>query len=102
MAERNPTVEVRTVTARVKSALVDRTKWKSYAPVLEFDNLFIPFEVPVSEIVKDADGTTTITLSGFAVHVLDPFATAVEDMHNKWSERVAKAEEALYTTPKPE
>ena len=75
------------VTGKVEKIITDRTKWKSYLPEVTFDNLFITFQLPSDEAVVDDDGNVTVTLDGFAMSILDPFATAVEKMHNEWQER---------------
>jgi hypothetical protein len=93
--------DTRTVVAQVGRAIVDRTQWKSYNPELWFQGLFVQFEVPETEVVQDAEGHTIITLDGFALYVLDPFATAVESMHNAFKEREAKRMEDLNTKPQP-
>ena len=77
---------------RLESAIVDRTQWKSYVPSIRFDNTYVEFDVPASEIVVEPGDEasleeTTLTLKGLAEYVLDPLANAVEAMHNKWKEK---------------
>jgi len=93
--------DTRTVVAQIGRAIVDRTQWKSYTPELWFQGLFVQFEVPTTEIVQDKEGNSIITLDGFALYVLDPFATAVENMHNAFKEREGKRAEEAYTKPQP-
>ena len=80
------------VKVRLESAIVDRTQWKSYVPSIRFDNTYVEFAVPASEIVVEpgddaSPEETTLTLKGLAVYILDPLANAVEAMHNKWKEK---------------
>jgi hypothetical protein len=93
--------DTRTVVAQIGRAIVDRTQWKMYNPELWFQGLFVQFEVPATEVVQDEQGNSIITLDGFALYVLDPFAVALENMHNAFKDREAKRAEEAYTKPKP-
>jgi len=81
---------------RLEKAIVDRTQYKSYVPTIVFENTFIEFEVPASEIVVEPGDAaspeeTVLTLKGLSEYVLDPLADAVEAMHNRWKEEQLKA-----------
>jgi hypothetical protein len=73
--------------------LPDRTAYKQYSPLLEFEDTWVSFEVPESEAVRRTDGSVIVTLDGFATFVLDPFASAIERMHDKWRKEQGLAEE---------
>lgn len=82
-----------TVLGRVSKIVTDRTRFKMYSPEIQFENLFITFEVPAGEAVSKDDGTVIVTLDGFAMHILDTFATSLETIHSQWERRQAQADE---------
>lgn len=81
-----------TVEGRIVKMVTDRSRYKNYAPEVEFDGLFVSFKVPQSEAVVKDDGVH-ITLEGFTMHILDEFASHLDDMHREWEKRKAAEEQ---------
>ena len=71
------------VRARLVSVSPDRTQWKPYHTILEFDNVFVDIEVP-AELVRKEKGATVLDVNGVAV-LLDVYTTAIEKMNDRWA-----------------
>ncbi len=80
------------VMGKVERIITDRTRFKMYSPEVSFEDLYVQFEIPSSEAVQKPDGTIIVTLDGFALHILDVFASKIELMHGKWEEEKIKAD----------
>jgi hypothetical protein len=77
--------KVVTVLAKLVSATPDRTQYKPYAPVLEFDNVYVEIPIPAEQADVQKGDKIVLTVDGLAT-TLDVVASAIEKMNTAYTQ----------------
>jgi hypothetical protein len=77
--------KVVTVLAKLVSATPDRTQYKPYAPVLEFDNVYVEIPIPADQAQLEKGDKIVLSVDGLAT-TLDVVATAIEKMNTAYTQ----------------
>jgi hypothetical protein len=82
--------KIKTVKLLLGKIIADRLQYKPYISELSSPiehPIYVQIRIPEDEILEDGDDYTVITEAGLA-QLMNKVATAVEDMHNEYIEKV--------------
>jgi len=69
------------MTGKLVRIETDPAQYKPYSPTIEFEDTYVQFKVPDTEVVDSNDDRIILTMNGVAQYILRPFAEALDDMN---------------------